>query len=228
MNLDVKKGYLISKFNYDVFDEVISFLTNEGELINCFSSGSRKINSKNGRNLFFGSFIEFEFFRKHSSKLNKLKKAVAIRYVDSKIYNNITIKKINILISKFKFSKNVRIYLLYQEILALIMLDKKDNIIFNYFFIKFIGLLHPIVNEKKCLKCGSLNICAYSFSKCNFLCNLCFNEDDLFLLDFEISLIKKYIDSNVFPELSQEELSANSNIYKKIIKKLIEYKHSYA
>lgn len=228
MNLEVKKGYLVSKFDYDVFDEVISFLTNEGELINCFSNGSRKINSKNGRNLFYGCFIEFEFFRKNSSKLNKLKKAVAIRYVDSKIYNNGTLKKINILISKFKFLKDIKIYLLYQEILALIMLEKNDIDVFNYFFIKFIGLLNPELNQKRCFKCGANNICAFSFHNYNFLCNLCFNEEDIFLLDFEITLIKKYIDSSIFIELSKEELSANNNIYKKIMKKLIKYKQSFA
>jgi DNA repair protein RecO (recombination protein O) len=69
-------GYLINKVNYDVFDEIITFLIPNGKKITCISKGSKKIESKNARNLFLGALIEFEIFQSRSEdKMSKLKKA---------------------------------------------------------------------------------------------------------------------------------------------------------
>lgn len=224
MELEVKKGYLVYKFNYDIFDEIIYFLTNEGEILNCFSNGSRKINSKNGRNLFYGNFIEIEFFRKNSNKLNKLKKAVSIKSLDSSINNNKSLLNINIIFTKFRINKNKNLYILYQETLALIMLDKDIKNIFNYFFVKFLILLNPNLEKLSCDKCNSLNICSLSIEKKCFFCNLCFNDEDLFLFDFEMILLMKFVNNKSFLEIEKNDFIANDNIYKKITKKLIKYK----
>ena len=62
MSESVIKGYLIAKQDYRDSDEVITFIDENGVKYSCLSLGSRKIESKNGRNLFLGNFCEFEIF----------------------------------------------------------------------------------------------------------------------------------------------------------------------
>jgi DNA repair protein RecO (recombination protein O) len=70
------RGYLIEKKDFKVFDEIITFISSSGRKYTCMSMGSRKIESKNSRNLFLGSLIEFEIFEARSvDKVSKLKKA---------------------------------------------------------------------------------------------------------------------------------------------------------
>jgi DNA repair protein RecO (recombination protein O) len=77
------KGYLFKKINYGVFDEIISFISPNNHKYSCLSKGSKKIESKNGRNLFLGDFIEFEIFESRSEdKLNRLKKAITVDHED--------------------------------------------------------------------------------------------------------------------------------------------------
>jgi DNA repair protein RecO (recombination protein O) len=79
MSESLLKGYLISKINYGIFDEIITILTTEGTKCVCLSKGSRKIMSKNGRNLFLGSFVEAVIFRaRHENKVSRLKKIMII------------------------------------------------------------------------------------------------------------------------------------------------------
>jgi DNA repair protein RecO (recombination protein O) len=76
MSETILTGYLIKKINYDIFDEIITFIIPSGKKITCISKGSKRIESKNARNLFLGSKIEFEIFQSRSDdKISKLKKA---------------------------------------------------------------------------------------------------------------------------------------------------------
>jgi recombinational DNA repair protein (RecF pathway) len=79
----ILQGFLIKKIDYRIFDEIITILDKNGNRINCISLGSKKINSKNSRNLFIGSFNEFIIFRSSSEKrLSKLKKTTTIKIFD--------------------------------------------------------------------------------------------------------------------------------------------------
>jgi DNA repair protein RecO (recombination protein O) len=79
----IKTGYLINKVPYKVFDEIISFIDKTGTIYNCMSLGSKRITSKNGRQLFYATPIEFEIFQsRFDNKLSKLKKAHALEEID--------------------------------------------------------------------------------------------------------------------------------------------------
>ncbi|GHU31905.1 hypothetical protein FACS1894166_04200 [Bacilli bacterium] len=79
----IYQGYVIKRQPYKVFDEIITFITTQGQKISCVSMGSKRIESKNARHLFVGNYDEFQIFKSTSDdRLSKLKKAVAIRSID--------------------------------------------------------------------------------------------------------------------------------------------------
>jgi DNA repair protein RecO (recombination protein O) len=83
MSSNMINGYLINKIPYKDFDEIITFIDKKGIRYTCISFGSKKIKSKNGRNLFIGSYIEFELFlARTENKISKLKKATVINECD--------------------------------------------------------------------------------------------------------------------------------------------------
>jgi DNA repair protein RecO (recombination protein O) len=74
----IVNGYLINRFDYKVFDEVITFITND-KRISCISLGSKKILSKNNKNMIYGCKSEFQFFQSTGfEKISKLKKVVLL------------------------------------------------------------------------------------------------------------------------------------------------------
>jgi DNA repair protein RecO (recombination protein O) len=76
-------GYLIKKIPFQTFDEIVTFITQSGQRFSCISMGSRKITSKNARNLFLGGYIEFQIYQSRSTeRLSKLKKATTIKSID--------------------------------------------------------------------------------------------------------------------------------------------------
>jgi DNA repair protein RecO (recombination protein O) len=76
MSESVELGYLISNSEYKSFDEIITVLTNKGKRVAMIAMGVKKITSKNGRNLRFGSLTEFTYFQSRSEdKVSKLKSA---------------------------------------------------------------------------------------------------------------------------------------------------------
>ncbi len=78
----ITKGYLINKRDYQDFDEIITFINEYGIKFSAFSAGSRRINSKNARNLNIGNYLEFEFFHASASnKLSRLKKVTTVTYL---------------------------------------------------------------------------------------------------------------------------------------------------
>lgn len=83
MAAQIVKGYIVKRMDYQLNDEIITILAENGQLISCISLGSRKIISKNGRNLFLGNFCEFEIFiARTENKLSRLKKCNAINQVN--------------------------------------------------------------------------------------------------------------------------------------------------
>jgi len=77
------QGYLIKKIDYQVFDEIITFIGTDGNKYTCLSLGSKRITSKNARNLFLGNYCEFEvFLARHKDKISKLKKVHILKSND--------------------------------------------------------------------------------------------------------------------------------------------------
>jgi DNA repair protein RecO (recombination protein O) len=79
----IYRGYVVNKYPFQVFDEIVTFLIENGRKIPCLSRGSRKIESKNARNLFIGSYVEFQIFQSRSDdKISRLKKSNTIKSID--------------------------------------------------------------------------------------------------------------------------------------------------
>lgn len=75
----ITKGYLISKIDYQIFDEVITFINEYGNKFTCLAQGTKKINSHNARNMQLGNYCEFQFFlARNENKMSKLMKVNAI------------------------------------------------------------------------------------------------------------------------------------------------------
>ncbi len=134
------KGYLISKQDYDLFDEIIVFLNEYGLKFTCFSSGSRKIKSKNGRSLFFGNFLEFSIFYSEN-KISRLKKVTTLSTLDDDNRNKISLWLINQIYTQLKI-EHIKFFHFYQEILYLNLNNHNDYLIMLLICIKLIKWFH--------------------------------------------------------------------------------------
>lgn len=222
------KCYLVAKYNYDVFDEIVIFLTEDGKKLACYSSGSRKISSKNGMNLIIGNFLELEYFESRTNKLNKLKKVNSIRNIDYSISNNELFKLLNIMYAKIDWSEpNIEFYNLYQEALALILLSKNDSAVINYMIIKFLSLVNKNIELKICQRCNCISkLQSFSIQELGFVCFECLDEGDDFFTDSEIDYILEVIFNDFFLPSRQQNIDC-LNISNKLTKKLIKYKNNY-
>ena len=228
----ILKGYLIAKTNYQDNDEIITFIDERGTKFSCLSLGSRKIESKNGRNLFLGNLCEFEIFMARSEeKVSKLKKAKVIEPADWRMelyqpFNFLceaTNKSSNKRFNLFEFFSNMMKLIKSNEYtekeLILITLHK-------YCLINGISL-----HVDSCVECGAKIVRTISFAKKGLVCTAHYDpkRDHLFPLpqsqlihhlfsnhydqlknysdefDFMIKCLKQYIDDNlgiVFTTLS--------------------------
>jgi DNA repair protein RecO (recombination protein O) len=83
MSSIIVNGYLYKKCDYSNNDEIIFFISDSGEKYTCISKGSKKITSKNSRNLIIGSYTEFDFFQaRNINKVSLLKKAFILVNID--------------------------------------------------------------------------------------------------------------------------------------------------
>lgn len=79
MALTISNCYIIKLTDYMLFDQVVSFLTENGQRHHVLALGVKKIMSKNGRNLQVGNYNQIEFFQaREQGKVGKLKKTVVI------------------------------------------------------------------------------------------------------------------------------------------------------
>ncbi|MDE5949456.1 MAG: hypothetical protein K2G54_01095, partial [Malacoplasma sp.] len=76
----ITNGFLIFRKDYEMFDETLGFINEYGNIFSVLALGTRKILSKNSRNLFFGCLSEFSFFasRDIDFKMGKLKKVIIL------------------------------------------------------------------------------------------------------------------------------------------------------
>lgn len=76
----ITKGYLIARIDYQIFDEIITFINEFGNKFVCLAQGTKKIESHNARNMQLGNFCEFQFFLARSE--NKVSKLIRINAID--------------------------------------------------------------------------------------------------------------------------------------------------
>lgn len=204
MSETILNGYLINKSNYQVFDEIITFITPDNERISCISLGSRKIESKNGRNLFLGNFNEFQIFRSRANdKLSKLKKTVCLSQLNFKVQNNSAFLLLNECVNLapphtlnlFNFYKNNlenisdNIFLLNEMFLIILM--------------RYIKLLGLDLEVNHCVICGSKKLKTISFQRHGMLCELCIdkNKDKIFNIDINKGI--HFLFNEKFDELNK-------------------------
>ena len=71
----IVNGYIVNRVDYDVFDEIITFIADTGNVFTVLARGVKKILSKNAKALFYGSLVQIEFFPSRKvDGIGKLKK----------------------------------------------------------------------------------------------------------------------------------------------------------
>lgn len=168
----ITKAYLINRKDYELFDEIITFINEYGNIFTVLALGVKKILSKNSRNLFYGCLSEFEFFssRDIDNKIGKLKKVLILEN-NIDISNRFPLILLNkaIYVCKLK-GTNVFEYLSYIVLLLKNVEEKFDNKIVLKILAKltsFLGI-KPILNRCSC--CSSKDIYTFSFVNNGFVC----------------------------------------------------------
>lgn len=186
----ITKGYLVARQDYDLFDEILTFINEHGNKFVMFAYGTRRISSKNARNLFFGNYLEFQFFHARSeNKMSKLKKVVSLDQIDYKYENTYSLIILSHLISGvIEFSYDY--YLFYQMILSYILLDINDHYVACFLIIKFLFLNGINFNLNCCGICYSkIQLRTLDLNQQHLVCNECFlSSSDL--IEYNIKCLK--------------------------------------
>lgn len=201
MSLIVTKGYLIAKYKYNLFDEILVFLNEHGNKFVCYALGTRKINSKNSFALVFGNFLEFEFFYANDpKKISKLKKVTALNQINFESSFNLGILIANDILTIKKTNKND--YIFYQNVLLKIYKNENELAIAVYAYIYYLYTQYPKWNFYKCnahnIYCDSIDL----FSPTLFKCSQCLSNKQNRNLDInEIKFILNSLKSSSLDEL---------------------------
>lgn len=179
MSETITKAYLIYRKDYELFDEIIGFINEYGNIFTTIALGTRKILSKNSRNLFYGCLSEFSFFasRDIDNKIGKLKKVVLLENkID--ISSRTPLLVINEIIYKNKIKGEDTFKLLSKLCDTLNQYDYKyDEVIIINLLIKSCKLLGIKINLDSCSSCESKQIYSFSFGDFGFVCKKHFNQN---------------------------------------------------
>lgn len=177
MSGNIYEGYVINKVNYGDYDEIITFVT-KSKIIVCLSKGSRKILSKNGRNLFIGNLCEFEIFESRSNeKMSRLKKASTIKAFN---WDNHPLDSYQTIILLSRSIKQpFGFFNVLQKCFNLIQDQTYNDQITTLIIIKMFIQLHGIsLNVTHCVRCNNNVIKTISFAEHGMLCRHCLTPQD--------------------------------------------------
>lgn len=174
MSLTITKGYLIDRKNINTFDEIITFINEHGLKFVCFSAGSKKIKSKNARNLVFGSWTEFEFFYSQT-KMSRLKKATILSDFNLEFTNKMSFFVLNELYSLLEIDEKWY-FDFYQNILAYNSNKINDYLLILFIIINIYKKSGIVIDFKRCVKCNSFhNIKTVDIDHNGVICSACFD-----------------------------------------------------
>lgn len=176
MSLVVTKGYLLARYDYGVFDEILVFLNQFGNRFTCLALGTRKITSKNARALLFGNYLEIElFYSSNGEKLSKLKKVVAINQIGLKYASNLALLTLGDVISKTP-QTNKSWFMFYQDVLVKVLMDFDGYKLSIYIYLYFIKYVFKQVKIFKCKHYteNSKILWSFSFEKNGLVCTTCY------------------------------------------------------
>ncbi len=235
--LVITKGYLIDKQDYNDFDEIITFINEYGIKFTCFSAGSRKISSKNARNLNIGNYLEFEFFHSNSKdKLSRLKKVTTLTYLSEDLKLSYSLHILNDYYKQIEYMEDLVWFELYQKVIHYILQDINDYLLMLYLCINTYKILGYGFNFDKCCMCNTTyHLTAVDMYKHQALCSNCAKDSkylsstlDLWKLiqssdlnvnlksvkDFDLDNLRKLV-KDLMQFLYDEE-GVFSNLYKSI------------
>lgn len=215
MSETITKGYLLNREDYELFDEIITFINEYGNVFSCIAKGVKKINSKNGRNLFYGSFLEFEFFlSRDAKKIGKLKKVKLLEPNDNKINFSPILLFLNSSSYKAQLS-GISFYKFYVQMLNYIREIKDQNLLILFSIINLIRLSGIRLILDSCSLCGNKKICNFSESNFGFICNYC--DYNHLKIDINVLKIIYLVDNRKF----NESLKFSENVKLSAIKLLV-------
>lgn len=210
-------GYLIDIKDYQLFDNILTFIT-PTKRFSCLSLGSRKINSKNSRNLFYGSKSEIIFFEsRNNNKLSRLKKINNIDQPNWSIQNKKVLYLLNDIALKTDFVVN-ETYLFYEKWLNYLKEGIHSTELIILLILKeFIQLTGLNIIVDHCPVCGSKKLKTFSFKEHGIVCDYCYKKNEKY---FSLSITKNLY----FLFADQLDLITNN---KKILNQLIRLLNEY-
>ncbi len=200
----ITNGFLIFRKEYELFDEIIGFINEHGNIFTVLALGTKKILSKNLRNLFFGCLSEFSFFasRDIDFKMGKLKKVVILE-------NNISISTRSplLLFNSVIYNNKIKGLKIFNELKELIknlvlLNEEYDDVLIIYILYKSCAFLGIKLQLNKCSKCNNRTIYSFSNDSFGFVCKNHF-VDDYKILNKSLEILylcslKKFILANIY------------------------------
>lgn len=214
----ILKGYLTNIHDYGNFDQIINFLAEDGNYYTMMALGTKKIMSKNARNLIVGSYNEFEFFKaREVQRVGKLKKTVMIEPFSWESSTLLSFNVLNDLINSMPFY-NDEVYKLYKRSLDLVKTNTDEHFKTLIIMKEFLNILGCNLYVKNCVLCHNNQIKTISFKHHGLICNLCFKERIDKLYPLEISKLIYFLFSDQY-----EAIQVYESRYKYAIKLLKQY-----
>ena len=168
----ILNGYLINRVDYQTFDEVLTFLGEDNKKYVCLSLGSKKIESKNSRNLFYGCKTEFQLFESRTEgKMSKFKKSIILEKPIFEYEADKRLILLNDMINNINNSSFNR-YDFYTRKLKVIKDNSLDTDLFTIISLKeFCDAIGITLEVNRCIRCGSHLLKTISFKYLGMLCN---------------------------------------------------------
>lgn len=210
----IMKCYLLNEEEVNTFDSIITVLTNDNSIVNLYAHGTKKILSKNSRNLIYGDLLEIEFFRsRNKNSFSKLKKIKSINNSKPINYWNNGLFLVNSFIINnsryFKFTE----YEKFEKKIS--TLDEEGSLIFSLY--KIIEWSGTLINLSCCSICSDNRIKTVSINKMGYLCKKCTDSLNEYIHPTEFN--------KIFIELKKENIESICNF--KFKKELINFLKSY-
>lgn len=209
MSLIITKGYLIKADEYNVFDNIVTFINEHGHKFVLIALGTRKIVSKNANALRIGNLNEFEFFHaRNENKISKLKRVITLIEAKWPNYNK-SFFLLNELVEKLTYP-NKDNYEFYNEMLPYTQQDSvSDKKIILMLLMKFCKLSGIDLWVDNCVKCGNSKIQTISFKNHGLICNMCFNSKINTQYDINLSKLIYFLFKENFNEIDKYEKEFN-------------------
>lgn len=181
----ITKGYLIAKNDFETFDEIITFINEHGNKFVALAKGTKKIESKNGRNLQLGNFCEFQFFlARDINKVSRLMKAHVVKSIEWPNYRQ-SLVTLNSLANQLVYP-DIKNFKFYDSLVDMASSknepDAKAELIILAKYCKLTGIN---IHVKDCVVCHKHHIKTISFAKHGLVCGQCAqNEQETYPLEF--------------------------------------------